>query len=141
MALEFHHINFVSKNVDVMNDFYRTILALDSIPADNFPRTEAVDGQGYSGQINFVIEGKIEIHLAARDLDVAFRNNQMINPVDKGHIAFRTDKIKDFLQNLDTAGVRYSDYGTTFAKEWHQVFFHDPEGNVIEVHQRVDGAP
>ncbi len=28
-------------------------------------------------------------------------------------------------------------YGTAFAKEWHQVFFHDPEGNVIEVHQAV----
>jgi glyoxylase I family protein len=127
MALEFHHINFVSKNVDVMDDFYRTILAMDSIPADNFPRTEAVDDQGYSGQINFVTEGKIEIHLAERDLDVAFRNNQMINPVDKGHIAFRTDNIKDFLQKLDAAGVRYSDYGTTFAKEWHQVFFMIPK--------------
>jgi glyoxylase I family protein len=127
MALEFHHINFVSKNVDVMDDFYRTILAMDSIPADNFPRTEAVDDQGYSGQINFVTEGKIEIHLAERDLDVAFCNNQMINPVDKGHIAFRTDNIKDFLEKLDAAGVRYSDYGTTFAKEWHQVFFMIPK--------------
>jgi glyoxylase I family protein len=127
MALEFHHINFVSKNVDAMDDFYRTILEMDSIPADNFPRTEAVDDQGYSGQINFVTEGKIEMHLAERDLDVAFRNNQMINPVDKGHIAFRTDNIKDFLQKLDAAGVRYSDYGTTFAKEWHQVFFMIPK--------------
>jgi glyoxylase I family protein len=127
MALEFHHINFVSKNVDAMDDFYRTILEMDSIPADNFPRTEAVDDQGYSSQINFVTEGKIEMHLAERDLDVAFRNNQMINPVDKGHIAFRTDNIKDFLQKLDAAGVRYSDYGTTFAKEWHQVFFMIPK--------------
>jgi glyoxylase I family protein len=127
MALEFHHINFVSKNVDAMDDFYRTILEMDSIPADNFPRTEAVDDQGYSGQINFVTEGKIEMHLAERDLDVAFRNNQMINPVDKGHIAFRTYNIIDFLQKLDAAGVRYSDYGTTFAKEWHQVFFMIPK--------------
>jgi catechol 2,3-dioxygenase-like lactoylglutathione lyase family enzyme len=127
MALEFHHINFVSKNVDAMDDFYRTILEMDSIPADNFPRTEAVDDQGYSGQINFVTEGKIEMHLAERDLDVAFRNNQMINPVDKGHIAFRTYNIIDFLQKLDSSWVRYSDYGTTFAKEWHQVFFMIPK--------------
>jgi len=127
MALEFHHINFVSKNVDAMDNFYRTILEMNSIPVDNFPRTEAVDDQGYGGQINFVTEGKIEMHLAERDLDVAFRNNQMINPVDKGHIAFRTDNIKDFLQKLDAAGVRYSDYGTTFAKEWHQVFFMIPK--------------
>ena len=26
MKLEFHHINFVSKNVDGMNDFYKNIL-------------------------------------------------------------------------------------------------------------------
>ena len=33
--------------------------------------------------------------------------------------------------------IPYSDYGTTFAKEWHQVFFHDPEGNIVEVNQKV----
>jgi len=33
--------------------------------------------------------------------------------------------------------VTYADYGTAFAKEWHQVFFYDPEGNIIEVHQQV----
>ena len=31
------------------------------------------------------------MHLAERDLNVAFKNNQIINPVDQGHIAFRTD--------------------------------------------------
>jgi len=38
---------------------------------------------------------------------------------------------------LESKSIPYSDYGTAFAKEWHQVFFHDPEGNVIEVHQSV----
>jgi catechol 2,3-dioxygenase-like lactoylglutathione lyase family enzyme len=85
-----------------------------------------------------VTEGKIEMHLAERNLEVGFKNNQTINPVDKGHIAFRTDDIASFLSKLDAAGIPYSDYGTTFAKEWHQVFFHDPEGNIIEVHQRLD---
>ena len=78
------------------------------------------------------------MHLAERNLEVGFKNNQTINPVDKGHIAFRTDDIAAFLSKLDAAGIPYSDYGTTFAKEWHHVFFHDPEGNVIEVHQRLD---
>ena len=35
------------------------------------------------------------------------------------------------------ATIEFPDYGTTFSKEWHQVFFHDPEGNVIEVHALV----
>ena len=137
MKLEFHHINFVSKNIDNMNKFYKNILSMDSIPIEKFPRTEETAGRGYSGKINFVTEGKIEMHLAERDLNVAFKNNQTINPVDKAHIAFRTDDITSFIQRLKKENIPYSDYGTTFAKEWHQVFFQDPEGNVVEVHQKI----
>ena len=137
MKLEFHHINFVSKNIDEMNNFYKKILSMDSIPIENFPRTEETADSGYSGKINFVTEGKIEMHLAERDLNVAFKNNQTINPVDNGHIAFRTDDIKTFVERLKKEKIPYSDYGTTFAKEWHQVFFQDPEGNIVEVHQKI----
>ena len=137
MKLEFHHINFVSKNIDDMNNFYKKILSMVSIPIENFPRTEETEDSGYSGKINFVTEGKIEMHLAERDLNVAFKNNQSINPVDNGHIAFRTDDIKTFVERLKKEKIPYSDYGTTFAKEWHQVFFQDPEGNVVEVHQKI----
>ena len=102
MKLEFHHINFVSKDIDKMNNFYKNILCMDSIPIENFPRTEETADSGYSGKINFVTEGKIEMHLAERDLNVAFKNNQTINPVDQGHIAFRTNDIKLFLKKIDT---------------------------------------
>ena len=137
MKLEFHHINFVSKDVDKMNDFYKNILCMASIPIENFPRTEETADSGYSGKINFVTEGKVEMHLAERDLNVAFKNNQIINPVDRGHIAFRTNDIKSFLKKLRDNNIPFSDYGTTFAREWYQVFFQDPEGNVIEVHQKI----
>ena len=138
MKLEFHHINFVSKNIDSMNQFYINILEMDSIPIEKFPRTEETVDSGYSGKINFVTEGKIEMHLAERDINVAFKNNHTINPVDKGHIAFRTDDINSFINKLKKENIPFSDYGTTFAKEWHQVFFHDPEGNVVEVHQKLN---
>ena len=138
MKLEFHHINFVSKNIDNMNEFYINILEMDSIPIEKFPRTEETVNSGYSGKINFVTEGKIEMHLAERDINVAFKNNHTINPVDKGHIAFRTDDINSFINKLKKENIPFSDYGTTFAKEWHQVFFHDPEGNVVEVHQKLN---
>jgi catechol 2,3-dioxygenase-like lactoylglutathione lyase family enzyme len=137
MKLEFHHINFVSKDVDKMHDFYTGVLGLDDIPQDNFPRTEATEDSGFNGKIRFATEGKMEMHLAERDLNVAFKNGHVINPVDRGHIAFRTDDLAAFLSILDARGIPYSDYGTAFAKEWHQVFFQDPEGNVIEVHQQV----
>ena len=70
-------------------------------------------------------------------LEVGFKHGETINPVERGHIAFRTDDIEALKQMLDNKNIPYSDYGTAFAKEWHQVFFHDPEGNIIEVHQQV----
>ena len=137
MKLEFHHINYVAEDVDRMHDFYTNVLGLDDIPQENFPRTEASGDAGYSGKIRFATEGSMQMHLAEREFDVAFRNGQVINPVERGHIAFRTDDLAAFLKILDERGIPYSDYGTTFAREWHQVFFMDPEGNVIEVHQQV----
>ncbi len=137
MKLEFHHINFVSGNVDRMHAFYTNVLGLEDIPQENFLRTEATENGGYSGKIRFATEGRVQMHLAERELDVAFKNGHVINPVDRGHIAFRTDDINAFIDLLETKGIPYSDYGTTFAKSWHQVFFLDPEGNVIEVHQHV----
>ena len=137
MKLEFHHINFVADDVDRMHDFYTDVLGLADIPVQNFPRTAATEEVGYDGKIRFATEGKMEMHLAERSFDVAFKNNRVINPVERGHIAFRTDDLKAFLALLDARGIPYSDYGTAFSKEWHQVFFHDPEGNVIEVHQQV----
>ncbi|MEX0350844.1 MAG: VOC family protein [Paracoccaceae bacterium] len=137
MKLEFHHINFVADDVDRMHDFYTNVLGLADIPQQIFPRTEAGEDTGYSGKIRFATEGSMQMHLAERDFDVAFKNMRVINPVERGHIAFRTDDLDAFLSLLDERGISYSDYGTAFSKEWHQVFFHDPEGNVIEVHQQV----
>ena len=137
MKLEFHHINFVSNNVDRLHNFYTQVLGLDNIAIQSFPRPEATVSSGYDGKIMFVTEGRIQMHLATKDLTTAFNNGQVINPIERGHIAFRTDDIEGFMALLDRNGIPFSDYGTAFAKEWHQVFFHDPEGNVIEVHQLV----
>ena len=137
MKLEFHHINFVADDVDRLHDFYTQVLGLDDIPIQSFPRPDATSSSGYDGKIRFATDGKTQMHLATKDLTVAFKNGEVINPIERGHIAFRTDDITAFMALLDSKGITYSDYGTAFAKEWHQVFFHDPEGNVIEVHQSV----
>jgi catechol 2,3-dioxygenase-like lactoylglutathione lyase family enzyme len=137
MKLEFHHVNYVSKDVDKMHDFYTRVLGLGDVPQENFPRTTSTEDRGFDGKIRFATDGQMQMHLAERDLTVAFKNGHVINPVDRGHIAFRTDDLAAFLAILDEQGIPYSDYGTAFAKEWHQVFFQDPEGNVIEVHQQV----
>ncbi|MEM7295277.1 MAG: VOC family protein [Pseudomonadota bacterium] len=138
MKLEFHHINFVSRDVDGMHDFYTRVLGLADIPQENFPRTEAKGDQGFAGSIRFATDGAMQMHLAERDLTVSARNGQWLNPVDRGHIAFRTDDITAVMAELDAAGIAYADYGTAFAATWHQIFFQDPEGNIVEVHQQME---
>ncbi len=135
--LEFHHINYVADDVDRLHHFFTEVLGLDVIPIENFPRPEATKESGYAGKIRFATDGAMQMHLAERSNDVGFKHGQSINPVERGHIAFRTDDLAEVKRQLEANGVPYSDYGTAFAKEWHQIFFHDPEGNVIEVHQAV----
>ncbi len=53
MKLEFHHINFVSKDVGKLHDFYTKILQLENIPMENFPRPQETKNTGYSGEIKF----------------------------------------------------------------------------------------
>ena len=77
------------------------------------------------------------MHLAEQDLDVAAKNKHFLNPVAKGHIAFRTDNIECVKKILQKNNINYADYGYTFSKEWHQIFFQDPEGNVVEIHQEI----
>ena len=138
MKLEFHHINYVTKNVDKLNNFYKNILQMDSISEENFKRTKATERTGYNGKIKFVTEGKIQMHLAEKNLDIASLNKKHINPVERGHIAFRTDNLEEFISILKKNKINYADYGTTFSAEWHQIFFYDPEGNIIEVHQKIE---
>ena len=138
MKLEFHHINYVTKDVDELNNFYKNILQMESIPEDNFVRTKATDSSGYNGRIKFVTEGKIQMHLAEKNLDIASQHHRHINPVEQGHIAFRTDDLSEFINILEKNKIKYADYGTTFSAEWHQIFFYDPEGNIVEVHQKIE---
>ena len=58
-----------------------------------------------------------------------------INPVERGHIAFRTDDIEAFRRRLRERGIPFCDYGAWAMKGWEQIFFYDPDGNIVEVHQ------
>ncbi len=132
MQIKLHHVNLCSKNVPAMDEFYRSILDLEPEPSLGSNR---VTEQGYAGDVAFVTDGQTQFHLAAKDLSVAFRTGKAINPVERGHIAFRTDDIEGFKRRLEEKGVPYADYGKWAMNGWYQIFFYDPEGNVIEVHQ------
>jgi catechol 2,3-dioxygenase-like lactoylglutathione lyase family enzyme len=134
MKLKLHHVNFVSKDVPELEAFFRDVLDLAPEPSLSAGRNQ---GGGYPGQVAFVTDGTTQFHLAEKDMGVLFRTGKAVNPVERGHIAFRTDDIAAFKRRLEEKGVPYSDYGTWAMNGWHQIFFHDPEGNVIEVHQVV----
>jgi catechol 2,3-dioxygenase-like lactoylglutathione lyase family enzyme len=132
MKITLHHVNLSTTDVPAMEEFYRSVLDLETEPV--LAEQRLVAG-GYPGEVAFVTDGTIQVHLAEKDLKVGFRTGQAINPLERGHIAFRTDDIAAVKRRLEERGIPYSDYGAFAMKGWEQIFFHDPDGNVIEVHQ------
>jgi catechol 2,3-dioxygenase-like lactoylglutathione lyase family enzyme len=137
MKLTLHHVNVSADDVPGLDAFYGEVLFQDDIP--EMKSLPSLDEAAYAGPVAFRTDGQVQFHLAKLDRDLALREGKAINPLDRGHLAFRTDDIEAFKRHLDAKGVRYVDYGTTFTRHWHQIFFHDPVGTVIEVHQVLDG--
>ena len=134
MKLELHHINLSTRGVKELERFYKDILFLDT-QTEDLPTLEKK--KGYSGDVSFVGDGKVQMHLAQKDLSVNFKTGHFINPVEKGHIAYRTDDIEAFKKHLKENNVDYTDWGDIGVSGWHQIFFYDPDGNIIEVHQNI----
>ena len=135
MKLKLHHINLSTDKVLEMDMFYRDVLGLEQ-DLDGLPVLEK--GKGYAGDVAFVTDGRVSTHIAQKDVEAGFKTGQVVNPVARGHIAYRTDDLQAFKAHLEAAGVPYSDWGHRAVAGWHQIFFYDPDGNVIEVHQVVD---
>ena len=134
MKLELHHINLSTRDVKKLETFYKDILFLDT-QSDDLPTLEKK--KGYSGDVSFVGDGKVQMHLAQKDLSVNFKTGHFINPVEKGHIAYRTDDIEAFKKHLKENNIEFTDWGDIGVSGWHQIFFYDPDGNIIEVHQKI----
>ena len=134
MKLELHHINLSTQDVKKLEAFYKDILFLDT-QSDDLPTLEKK--KGYSGDVSFVGDGKVQMHLAQKDLSVNFKTGHFINPVEKGHIAYRTDDIEAFKKHLKENNIEFTDWGDIGVSGWHQIFFYDPDGNIIEVHQKI----
>lgn len=131
MKIEFDHVNICSFRKPEVDKFYRNVFGLTPIPG-----IQQLTDQGYDSSVSFLTDGKIDYHLAPRDLEVGYKTNQPVNPLNRGHIAFKTDDIEAFKQRLRDNNVPFADYGEWAVKGWYQIFFEDPEGTVIEVHQR-----
>src|SRR5215467_7821715 len=108
MKLKLHHINFATRDVSALDKFYRDVLDMETIPGMGRNR---VKDQGYPGDVAFITDGNLQMHIGEKDMQIGFRTGQVVNPVDRGHIAFRTDDIAAFKKRLDAKGIKYSDYG------------------------------
>lgn len=131
MKLKLHHVNFATKDVPGLRDFYSDVLGLGMEPELNQQRVT---------DVAFMTDGDIQVHLAEKDFEIGFKTGKGVNPLDRGHIAFRTDDIDAVKSRLNEAGVPFADFGDWAMKGWQQIFFYDPEGNCIEVHQVDEGA-
>ena len=132
MKLTLHHVNLATENVERMDDFYRQVLGLNR-ETEGLPKLEK--NKGYAGDVAFVTDGAIQMHLAQKDVLAGIRAGQNVNPVSHGHIAYRTDDLPAFIAHLEEQGVPYAEWGNQAVAGWRQIFFYDPDGNVIEVHQ------
>ena len=132
MKLTLHHINLSTSDVEQMDNFYQHILGLDD-KVEGLPTLEK--NKGYAGDVAFVSDGAIQMHLTQKDIHAGFNAQQFVNPVSRGHIAFRTDDIASFKQHLTANNIPFADWGNQAVAGWQQIFFYDPDGNVIEVHQ------
>lgn len=135
MKLKLHHVNLSTENVARMDAFYRDVMGF-APPTRDLPTLEKK--QGYAGDVAFVSDGDIQVHLAQKDVQAGFATGQIVNPVSHGHIAYRTDDLAAFKAHLEAQGIPYSDWGNAAVAGWHQIFFYDPDGNVIEVHEAAE---
>lgn len=133
MKIELHHINICSPDVPGLEKFYRDVLDLGELGDDGEHVQDTT--QGYDGGVAFLESKGIEFHLATTDLGVGHKTGHAVNPLERGHMAFRTDDIEAFKERLDKLEIPYSDYGTWAMAGWYQVFFQDPSGTIVEVHQ------
>ena len=83
MKLTLHHINVTGHDVPARDVIYGDVLCQRDVPEMNALRVP----------VTFRSDGQTQFHLAEQDLGLALRHDKAINPVEHGHIAFRTDDI------------------------------------------------
>jgi hypothetical protein len=86
MNIKLHHLNLCSKDVPGMKEFYSSVLDLQTEPSLGSARDTT---PGYAAPVAFMTGGQTKVHLAATDLGVAFRTKHVVNPLERGHIAFQ----------------------------------------------------
>jgi catechol 2,3-dioxygenase-like lactoylglutathione lyase family enzyme len=128
-------MNICTENVQETSAFYQAIFGLSRINDAEHTLAGADTEDRFEGMVDFLTDGAVEFHITKKDVNLGFQMKQFINPLERGHFCFRTDDIEGFKQRLEAQQIPYADYGKWALAGWHQIFFHDPNGYIIEVHQ------
>ncbi|MCW3081437.1 VOC family protein [Segetibacter sp.] len=117
-----NHIAVYVKDLQVMTDFYRTIVGIDTMPEPFH------DGK----HTWFPIGGHSQLHF--------IKGAKETTPHDKNsHLCFTVSSVDDFVKRLIAAGIHYEDWPgkanaiTTRVDGVKQVYFKDPENYWVEV--------
>lgn len=138
MNWSIHHVNLESRNVRRAAAFCTSILGM----AEGewaFPATRGYL-PGAPDRLALFPDGRQShtgLHLIAPDDRFAEKNNLKHNPSLGGHIAIEVSDLKAARRRLEAAGISYSDAGVFAIPGLWNIYFEDPDDNLIEVNQRV----
>ena len=127
--------SIVSKDVDALMIF-GGILKMDPIAPQNFPGNGRHQRHRVRRQDQIATEGSMQMHLL-KWIWTSRRETAAISTWSSEVISPSAPTTSRGSSSTRDNGIAFADYGTAFAAEWYQTFFHDPEGNIIEVHQQV----
>ncbi len=128
-------MNLCTENVARTSEFYQSVFNLTRLQDEEHNLVGEDTEDRFDGVVDFLTDGEVEFHITKKDVNLGFEMKHFINPLERGHFCFRTDDIEGFKKRLEEKGIPYADYGKWALAGWYQIFFHDPDGNIIEVHQ------
>jgi catechol 2,3-dioxygenase-like lactoylglutathione lyase family enzyme len=128
-------MNLCTENVARTSEFYQSVFNLSKLQDEEHNLVGEDTEDRFDGVVDFLTDGEVEFHITKKDVNLGFEMKHFINPLERGHFCFRTDDIEGFKKRLEEKEIPYADYGKWALAGWYQIFFHDPDGNIIEVHQ------
>ncbi len=128
-------MNLCTENVARTSEFYQSVFNLSKLQDEEHNLVGEDTEDRFDGVVDFLTDGEVEFHITKKDVNLGFEMKHFINPLERGHFCFRTDDIEGFKKRLEEKGIPYADYGKWALAGWYKIFFHDPDGNIIEVHQ------
>lgn len=130
-GLQLHHVAVISRDLERSTSFYENVLGFTRIARPPF----TVQGAWYG-------LGQLQVHIVVH-AGGSFRGRNMVDN-DDVHFALRTNDFEATIADLHTKGYREDlpegDMNRILIKRaglagFPQVFFMDPDANVIEINQ------